>query len=307
MKTKSRSKLIMMCGLPGSGKSTYAKNTGYIVCSSDDIREEFGLQHSKEDNNRVFQILHRRIKSLLLDGKNVVYDATNISMKQRVGFLKSIEHIDCHKTCVFMAVPYEMCVIYNNCRERSIPCDVIERMYHAIKIPAYFEGWDEIIVEYDHYNDVLSQRYIDIFFNKYFDQANSHHSLSLLSHCQKAYNFYKKNLSVNPDYFLERNVCLMHDIGKMYTKTFQKKDGTIDTEAHYYGHDSVGSYIWLLYNMKNNEDTKYALLSANYINYHMYPYFWRNNEKMENKYRKLFGDSFYGAILRIHEADKAAH
>lgn len=301
-----------MCGLPGSGKSTYAKNTGYIVCSSDDIREEFGLQHSKEDNNRVFQILHQRIKSLLLDGKNVVYDATNISMKKRVGFLKSIRHIDCHKICVFMAVPYEMCVIWNNLRERNVPCNVIKRMYHAIKIPAYFEGWDEIIVEYDHDYDNLSQRYIDRFFNKNFDQENSHHSLSLLDHCKKSCRFYDLKLagSTNTSYLeyaIERNVCSMHDIGKMYTKTFKKKDGTIDTEAHYYGHDSVGAYILLLYNMKNNADTKYALLNANYINYHMYPYFWRNNEKMKNKYRKLFGDSFYSAILRIHEADKAAH
>lgn len=82
--------LIMLVGLPGSGKSTYAaeyKEKGYHVHSSDQIREE--LYHDIQDqthNDKVFQTLHKRIKDDLKRGISCVYDATNLAMKRRIGF-----------------------------------------------------------------------------------------------------------------------------------------------------------------------------------------------------------------------------
>ena len=78
----------MMVGLPGSGKSTYAKQlseeTNAVICSSDTIREElYGDENSQDNNDEVFKILHSRIKENLKNGKNVIYDATNINSKRR--------------------------------------------------------------------------------------------------------------------------------------------------------------------------------------------------------------------------------
>ena len=45
--------MIMMCGLPGSGKSTYAEKLeeeGYIIHSSDKIREELGDVNDQSKN-----------------------------------------------------------------------------------------------------------------------------------------------------------------------------------------------------------------------------------------------------------------
>ena len=80
---------IMMCGLPGSGKSSNAKALSKIynaiICSSDAIREEVTGSVSNQDKDpEVFKILHDRIKENLSRGISVIYDACNISYKKRM-------------------------------------------------------------------------------------------------------------------------------------------------------------------------------------------------------------------------------
>ena len=86
-------KFIMMVGLPGSGKSTAARELSIrenaVLHSSDDLREElFGNADSQYRNDLLFQELHKRINRDLTDGKSIVYDATNLSYKKRKTFWK---------------------------------------------------------------------------------------------------------------------------------------------------------------------------------------------------------------------------
>lgn len=90
--------LYMMCGLPGSGKSLYAKEISKVknakIYSSDELRKEmFGNVSDTKHNSDLFQELHKRIKNELFKGKNVIYDATNLSHKRRKVFLDSLKKI----------------------------------------------------------------------------------------------------------------------------------------------------------------------------------------------------------------------
>ena len=89
-------KLTMLVGLPASGKSTYAKEKAEkeraVVCSSDVIRKElYGDENVQGDGNEVFNILHERVKELLSQGWDVIYDATNVKSKRRRAFLREIK------------------------------------------------------------------------------------------------------------------------------------------------------------------------------------------------------------------------
>ena len=114
-----------MVGLPGSGKSTYAKTLTldgkpYIIHSSDKLREElYGDAAIQGDNNKLFAELHKRIKEDLRHGENVVYDATNIKKKNRIAFLRELEDIPCHKDCIVMATEYKACVYNKNVPQLS--------------------------------------------------------------------------------------------------------------------------------------------------------------------------------------------
>ena len=145
--------LKMIVGLPCSGKSTYVqpyiKSPHVEVFSSDTLREElFGDADHQTNNDLLFKELHKRIKDCLKLGKSAIYDATNISYKRRMAFLAELKNIPCHKECVLMATPYEVCLERNKVRDRKVPEYVIERMYKNFDVPYYYEGWDSITIKY---------------------------------------------------------------------------------------------------------------------------------------------------------------
>lgn len=303
-------KFIMMCGLPGSGKSTYATKLAEAhdatIFSSDALREEmFGDVNDQGHNQAVFAELHKRIKSCLTSRKNAVYDACNISYKRRMSFLQELKHIPCEKICVLMATPFEECMKRIAQRYRNVPeYVVLDRMYRSIDVPYWYEGWDDIKVEFSYGSQTRSfLKWVSSM--RFFGQDNSHHTLTLGQHAVKALEYIFQEFGCGDEHSIAiRAACALHDNGKYFTKTFENSRGEITDQAHYYNHEHVGSYDVLFYNVACN-----ILDVAIMIRWHMQPYFWErdNNEKMHNKYRKLWGERLYQDIMKIHEADKAAH
>lgn len=85
--------LVMLAGVPGSGKSTWARtffDLKYTNVSADDVRvREFGsleaayLGDLQANNERVFEIVHRNIRDSLTHGVDVLADATHLTRKAR--------------------------------------------------------------------------------------------------------------------------------------------------------------------------------------------------------------------------------
>ena len=101
---------MMMVGLPYSGKSCYAEKLkeefNAVVHSSDAIREEIlGDVQDQNNNGKVFDVLHRRVIEDLSNGRNVIYDATNINYKRRMDTIQRLSKVPCEKVCEFMATP----------------------------------------------------------------------------------------------------------------------------------------------------------------------------------------------------------
>lgn len=143
------SKIVMLVGIPGAGKSyiaeELAKKEDYLVFASDKIREELYKNVADQTNNAVvFKTLEDRIIKSLKENKNCIYDATNINAKRRTQFLKKLKEIKCQKICVVVLTQFELCLENNKSRGRVVPEEVIENMYINFDIPKYEEGWDEI-------------------------------------------------------------------------------------------------------------------------------------------------------------------
>ena len=135
-------KFYMLIGLPGSGKSEIARqiaDSNAVVLSSDAIRKEF----YQDDPAKIFEEMQRRTIAALKDGKNVVYDATNISRKKRKHLLSSIT-IPCEKIAYVVWARYETCLARDNSRNRNVGESVIRRMLLNFQPPYYDEGWDNI-------------------------------------------------------------------------------------------------------------------------------------------------------------------
>lgn len=290
-------KLIMLVGIPGSGKSTLGKKLSVkesaALCSSDEIRKElYGDENIKGDNSKVFGILRNRIKMYLKDNVSVIYDATNLSRKKRMNFLKEIEKYNVFKECYIVATPYEKCLQNNQKRERFVPEPVIERMYKSWQTPSLNEGFDKIIT---YYNTEEYKTYLGPWNEAYkiynnYEQRNPHHKETLNEHVQYVYNYVKKHTAdVNC-----RIAAYLHDIGKPFCRIDKNKI------SHYYGHENVGAYDVFFYSGIENK-----LITSLLINCHMGLYNFNKIE--ENKliqfYKNILGDYKYKQLCIIHNGD----
>ena len=303
-------RLIVMCGLSGSGKSTVAKELAAkynaTIFSSDALREElFGDVNEQKHNQELFAELHRRIKECLRHGKSAIYDACNLNYKKRMAFLAELKNIQCSRICVLVATPYEECLKRNAARDRKVPEYVIERQYRQFDVPCqYYEGWGRVDVVFP--EGLKRRRAIDFLDSvNNFSQDNPHHALTLGGHCNATWEYlWDKYGELNRRSAVLMRAGALHDCGKCFTKTFTNSKGEPTDVAHYYNHEHTGSYDSLFYGPEEQ-----ALDVAVLIRWHMMPYVWEkdNNGKLHSKYRRLWGEWLYEDIMRLHEADKAAH
>ena len=309
------SEFIMLVGLPASGKSTYAeklRKKGFHIHSSDKIREELtGNINSQDKNTDVFTELHQRVKKDLQNGVSCVYDATNMNMKRRKAFLDEIKKYDCKKICVLFVVPVEVCKKRNQSRERKVPDSVFDKMLKQFQCPYYYEGWDNIEIKW--YGDKFLLPELDWDMS----QDNSHHTLTVGEHMKKSADYlFEKFRHSNPLVIAAGT----HDLGKYYTKAFVDSKGNPSKEAHYYGHENYGAYMFLVgqnhvvstgdYECAKTDksEQKNNLYIASLINWHMRPHTaWKQSDKARERDRKLIGEAMYQDIMLLHEADLSAH
>ncbi|MHB0869105.1 MAG: AAA family ATPase [Chloroflexota bacterium] len=87
--TRKAPTLIVMVGPPGTGKShlvrLLAQKVPLKVVETDEIRRQLTPhpEYTALENRKVFHIAHRKIDRLLRQGKDVVFDATNIYERGR--------------------------------------------------------------------------------------------------------------------------------------------------------------------------------------------------------------------------------
>ena len=143
-------KLYIMCGFPGSGKSTYFHNkemtlSDNIVLSSDDFRYEL-LGHAWHAPAEEMVWSHIKIcaRIILKAGYDVYIDSTNLTVKDRAQWIKIAQELSIHITCIHLRVSFETCLIRNKARDRVVPDEVMSRMLGAFIAPSHSEGFNSI-------------------------------------------------------------------------------------------------------------------------------------------------------------------
>ena len=152
---KKENSLIIMIGIPASGKSTYAKkikensNIPVNIISRDKIRFHL-LQENDEyfaKENEVYDIFISEIAKSLHEGNTTIADATHITKGSRMKLLASLSYIlnegyDDNLInypiigCV-VKTPYEICRERNSLREGRlrVPETALKNMYASMSVP----------------------------------------------------------------------------------------------------------------------------------------------------------------------------
>lgn len=143
--------LIVMVGIPGSGKSTIAeeiKNTyNFKMFSADEIRKELlGDVNDQSNNYYVFKTLYERLKDNLANGQNCIFDATNVSIGDRKGVFKKIKDVEFDAIAYVVATNIEESIRRNSLRDRKVPLEDIQKFVNKFVMPSVEEGFKDVII-----------------------------------------------------------------------------------------------------------------------------------------------------------------
>ena len=141
-------KLIIMCGAPGCGKTTWAKkycevhpNTLHV--SRDAIRfsllkeDEYYFSHETE----VLETFYNNIANGLREGKDVIADATHLTRKARITCIdnikKKLNKFPYRIEIIFIQPPLHICILRNDKRtgRAFVPHSSIRRMWMCMEDP----------------------------------------------------------------------------------------------------------------------------------------------------------------------------
>lgn len=155
--------LIIMCGAPGSGKSTlvqkhFGDKENVKIVSRDAIR--FSMVGEDEEyfskENEVFAEFVHQVREGLTNAEATVVDATHLTPASRNKLLCSIGKDyfkDVTVECIWVRVPLEVATEQNEQRQGTrayVPKSVLRRMYGQMREPELDEGFDKIFIYAPH-------------------------------------------------------------------------------------------------------------------------------------------------------------
>lgn len=146
--------LIVMCGLPGSGKTTFARDLaerlGFQYIGVDDFYRLMNGDETRHNNKfEVWMTLYRAIHMAERDGRDVVFDTNAPTVTDRSQLLDWFPGFDA--TLFYISALQCQCVQNNKTRRRVIPEDEMERFFRNFQPPTEDEDkrWKGVLRFYN--------------------------------------------------------------------------------------------------------------------------------------------------------------
>ena len=158
--TKDPLKILVLQGVPASGKSTFArslvlKDKSYVIVSRDAIREARGEYWIPEHEDYISDIEEFEIRSAIKHNLNPIIDATNLNPKTIAKWKNLAEELNVNIEFKMFEIDFATALERDSKRERSVGKKVLERFfrdYFPNQLKAYYTD-DRLKEPFYPYND----------------------------------------------------------------------------------------------------------------------------------------------------------
>jgi len=136
-------KVILMSGIPGSGKDMFIKNyyEKYPVVSLDELRREHKIAaDDKSGTGTIIQMAKEKAKEFMRKHQSFVWNGTNLTKQTRSQLVELFTSYGGKVKIVYVEVDYNTVLFQNANREHPIPNNVLEKFINKVEIPSPFEA-----------------------------------------------------------------------------------------------------------------------------------------------------------------------
>ncbi|NLW06728.1 MAG: ATP-binding protein [Clostridia bacterium] len=140
-------KLTILVGPPAAGKSTWRQHYKGEVISTDSIRnEEFGVQYDPRIEPLVWRRAYQRLARALAQGKDVCFDATNVTKARRRPLINMARAAGAQVEAVVINPGLEVLLKRDAARPpgKKVGREVLLNIYRQLELPTLDEGFDRI-------------------------------------------------------------------------------------------------------------------------------------------------------------------
>lgn len=138
---KTQARVIMLCGLPGSGKDAWIQKNcaSDAVISMDIIRKKLNIAPSEKSVD-VTRAAQEQAKAYLRAGRSFVWNATNLAETTRLRLIRFFETHGAVVSIVYLETDWYETLKNNDEKASSVPVHVLEEMLSKLTPPERFEA-----------------------------------------------------------------------------------------------------------------------------------------------------------------------
>ncbi len=153
--------IVLISGLPASGKSYFAKEhfekTKRKRINRSEIRKlmfemtNFGKKWDESYYNENDEVLTKHIERKILEhlahyNNKILIDNTSVTKQSRKGYLEIAKFNNKSIAVIFINTPVKKCIERNRQREDKKPEFIISQLYSKIELPDKREGFNDVII-----------------------------------------------------------------------------------------------------------------------------------------------------------------